>query len=165
MISSQHIKVKGFTLMELLVVLLLFSLIVSMGLIVANIVKTNFNTLSDVHSQLSTIQENDMELSAFFLNSDSIFYNAEDHSITSNKSGTISIDEGTIYNQTSNQILFDSIFDVKITWFKNQNNQNLVTCLFFSKNVNNIELPFTHCKLYDIKTRINYPMSDSLTIP
>ena len=155
---------KGFTLMELLIVLLLFSLIVSMGLVVANLVKSNFNQLTQSQLHLVNLQDRDMKLSSFFLDSDSLVYDPTSQQINSNNRGEVIINKDYIVDKTTNHPIFDSVFDLTLTWISNKTNQKLLTGLFFSCKLNHQTLPFSYHKEYDVATKLHYPFQDSLSI-
>lgn len=155
---------KGFTLMELLIVLLLFSLIVSMGLVVANLVKSNFNQLTQSQLHLVNLQDRDMKLSSFFLDSDSLVYDPTSRQINSNNRGEVIINKDYIFDKTTNHPIFDSVFDLTLTWISNKTNQKLLTGLFFSCKLNHQTLPFYYHKEYDVATKLHYLFQDSLTI-
>jgi hypothetical protein len=150
--------------MELLLVLIMLSIVVSIGLLVVNITRSNFNTLNSNNTALIDIQNNDMKLNSFFFNSDILFFDEESKILSSEGKNTFILEGEKIIDVLKDEILFDSISEIKIKLFRNKNNKMILNSFSFSKKIESQVLPFSYIKQYDIATRIKYPYKDSLII-
>ena len=118
-------KLDGFTLMELLIVLILLSVIVSMGLLVVNLVRNSFDRLNNSQLNLTEIQNNDMAIDSYFFNSDSVFFVKEDR-ILQSLENELSFRDSKVISTSNQKTYFDSIYDISIHWFFNEAGKKLV---------------------------------------
>lgn len=160
--KKSAIYIDGFTLMELLVVLLMVSILVSAGFLVTKMVRGNFNSIKEDQHNLIEIQKSDMQLNSLFFNSDSIRFSQENNTV-SFKDESISIWDNQIISK-ENEVLFDSVYDIHFKFFMSKKKIRLIERLSFNLIHENVEIPFTYSKQYDIKTRLNFPLKDSLII-
>jgi len=159
----KKINLKAFTLIELIVVLLMFSVIVSMGLIVTNLIKFNFNSLQTNSEILSEIQDKNMRLSSHFYKSRLILFQKDTEKLVFEDLQEVYLENQTLY-ESDEKIVFDSVFNLRINFLQNDKGENIVSCFMFSIIENDKVLPFTFNKEYDISTKLIYTKLDSLII-
>lgn len=155
-------KVLGFTIMEVLITMVLLLIFIGMGLQISNIVRFNFNYLEESNSDLLTLQKKDMELNTEFFNAAQIKLMTNPVRVIFGQEKEFLLGEEIVI-ASSDSILFDSIFNGKIIYIKNEIGNKLVTTLLFDISNKGTTYPLSYSKSYDVATRLNYNKLDSIS--
>lgn len=155
----------GFTLMELLVVLVLLSLLVSIGLLVIHITRTNFQNFEHSNTTLQELQESDRKLTGFFFSSDTLYFDQHKRQLKTEKDACFELSNNQLLDCSNEIVLFDSITNIKLNGFRcEKDNQLIIDHLFFICHFSSQELPFSFSKQYDVATLLHCHTRDSIEI-